>query len=86
MPILLPERVDRIDFIDRLRHSGIQTSIHYPPIHQFSYHRHLYPRLSLPQTELAAAREVTLPLFSSMSDDQTSLVIESVKKTLKRQI
>ena len=43
-PILLPEEMDRKIFIDRMREAGVQTSIHYPPVHQFSYYRSALPR------------------------------------------
>jgi len=81
-PLLLPVGVDRQGFIDRLRETGIQTSIHYPPIHQFNYYRARYSNLSLPITESASAREVTLPLYPTMSEGQVSWVIDSVKSLL----
>ena len=82
-PILLPEGSDRLKFIDTLRLQGIQTSIHYPPVHKFSYYRQLYPDVSLPLTESVAGREVTLPLYPGMSDEQVKLVIDSVCKSLE---
>ena len=36
-PILLPSDADRQVFMDEMRARGVQTSIHYPPIHLFSY-------------------------------------------------
>lgn len=77
-PVILPERVDRADFMEHLHAAGVQTSIHYPPIHKFSYYRRMNPSTVLPETEEAARREVTLPLFPTMSDEQVSLVVESV--------
>jgi dTDP-4-amino-4,6-dideoxygalactose transaminase len=81
-PILLPDNVDRSSFIEAMKQEGIQTSIHYPPVHQFSYYQERYPDISLPITEDAAGREVTLPLYPGMTDDQVRLVIDSVKKGL----
>ena len=83
-PVLLPEGVARKDFMDTLRLAGIQTSIHYPPIHQFSYHRQLVSGVTLPQTERVAEREVTLPLYSSMSESQVGLVLRAVKEALEQ--
>lgn len=76
-PVLLPVGADRPSFMDAMRAAGIQTSIHYPPIHSFSYYRGLYPGVSLPVTEEIAAREVTLPLYPSMRDDQVQAVIDA---------
>ena len=81
-PILLPQDVIRLSFMDSLREAGVQSSIHYPPIHQFSYYRQLHPSTVLPKTEEAARREVTLPLYPSMSDVQVSLVIDTVQSAL----
>ncbi|MEA3441024.1 MAG: DegT/DnrJ/EryC1/StrS family aminotransferase [Chloroflexota bacterium] len=82
LPILLPEGSDRSVFMGKLRTDGVQSSIHYPPIHNFSYYSRRYPGVALPITERAAAREVTLPLYPGMSDDQLSLVIASVQAAL----
>ncbi len=81
-PILLPESMNRKSFMDHLRTAGIQTSIHYPPIHKFTYYQNLFPGLELPQTEAATRREVTLPLFSHMTDEQVELVIETTREAL----
>ncbi len=63
----------------RYRNSlGIQSSIHYPPVHQFSDYRQRYPHLSVPITEAVAAREVTLPLYPSMQEGAVDRVIEAV--------
>jgi dTDP-4-amino-4,6-dideoxygalactose transaminase len=81
-PILLPAELPRKAFIDHLREQGIQTSIHYPPIHLFQYYAKAHPSLRLPHTEAFAASEVTLPLYPGMSTDQLSLVINAVKQCL----
>ena len=81
-PVLLPPGVDRKEFIDQMRAAGVQTSIHYPPIHQFSYYKRLYPDTSLPQTEDVASREVTLPLYPTMADDKVALVISAIKQAI----
>jgi dTDP-4-amino-4,6-dideoxygalactose transaminase len=53
-PILLSENISRNEFIDRLKEKGIQTSIHYPPIHLFTYYRKMlgFKEGMLPKTEL----------------------------------
>ncbi len=81
-PILLPKQMDREAFINRIHAAGIQTSIHYPPIHHFSYYRKKYSGVSLPLTEEVAAREVTLPLFPTMGLDKVQQVISAVQNSL----
>ena len=82
LPILLPHGIDRKTFIDRLRAVGIQTSIHYPPIHKFSYYSKKYPQLNLPVTDDVSAREITLPLYPSMTEEAVNLVVSEVKSAL----
>ena len=81
-PVILPEDVDRQSFMDRLRASGIQTSIHYPPIHRFSYYRKEYPEVVLPITETVSSREVTLPLYPTMTEEKVHTVVLAIRKAL----
>jgi dTDP-4-amino-4,6-dideoxygalactose transaminase len=82
MPILLPKGCDRIRFMGAMKAQGIQTSIHYPPIHTFSYYRNRFPGISLPITEQIAEREVTLPLYPGMKEEQVKTVVEGVRNVL----
>lgn len=82
-PTMLPPRADREHFMDSLRTQGIQTSIHYPPIHRFTYYGERYPNISLPITEEVCAREVTLPLYPTMTDEQVEYVIAAVCSELE---
>jgi len=81
-PMLLPRGADRKTFIDRMVQAGVQTSIHYPPIHQFSHYRRLYPGCSLPVTEEYAGREITLPLYPGMGPSDVSYVVNAVLGSL----
>jgi dTDP-4-amino-4,6-dideoxygalactose transaminase len=83
-PILLPAENDRKSFMDALRNAGVQTSIHYPPIHKFSYYQSCYPGVSLPVTESVASREVTLPLYPSMSSEDVAYVLQSIRDGLSQ--
>ena len=82
LPVLLAEGADRKKFMDKLRAAGVQTSIHYPPIHQFSYYRKRCPGVKLPKTENIAAREVTLPLYPSMDEALVDIVVEAICQAL----
>jgi dTDP-4-amino-4,6-dideoxygalactose transaminase len=75
--VVLPEGTDRADVRGALDAKGIQTSVHYPPIHTFTQYRSAMRR-KLPQTDAVANRILTLPLYGRMSDDQVEAVIESV--------
>jgi dTDP-4-amino-4,6-dideoxygalactose transaminase len=80
--MLLPEDASRQVFMETMRSLGVQTSIHYPPIHRFSYYQKRYPGLSLPLTETIGDREVTLPLYPTMSDADVAYVVQSAAQSL----
>ena len=82
MPVILPRGVRRQTIMEALRDEGIQSSIHYPPAHQFS----AVPaaeRVSLEQTEDIATRELTLPFFPSMSPDEVQRVCRVLNRALQ---
>jgi len=85
LPALLPKGTDRIAFMEGLKRRGIQTSIHYPPVHHFRIYQDERQKreMTLPLTEEAGTREVTLPLFSTMRSEQVYEVAEAIKETLK---
>jgi dTDP-4-amino-4,6-dideoxygalactose transaminase len=65
----------------RMRESGVETSIHYPPVHRLTSFATEAPCL-LPRTESLATRELTLPLFPTMTTAQQDLVCESLGQAL----
>jgi dTDP-4-amino-4,6-dideoxygalactose transaminase len=71
--------------MEGMKRRGIQTSIHYPPVHRFSAYRTSYQarsRPGLPLTEAIAAREVTLPLYPALSEANVRSVVEAVRDSL----
>jgi dTDP-4-amino-4,6-dideoxygalactose transaminase len=78
-PILLHSSTQREQFMRVMRDKGIQTSIHYPPVHTFSAYAFCRQNCHVPLTEDIGAREVTLPLYASMSREQVEYVINSIK-------
>jgi dTDP-4-amino-4,6-dideoxygalactose transaminase len=74
MPILLPGDVHRESTMSRLHQAGIQSSIHYPPVHRFSYYRERFPGVVLPNTEQFSTRELSLPLHPGLGDDDVDRV------------
>ena len=82
LPVLLPSGIDRMEVMQRMRAAGIQTSIHYPPVHQFSYYRQRYPGVSLPQTEQVAAVELTLPLYPTLAPQAVDEVLHTLQQAM----
>lgn len=84
LPILLPVGMDRIRFMEGMKARGVQTSIHYPPVHEFQIYRKpaFWAKHLLPLTEQVALREVTLPLYPAMQAEQVRWVAEAVQGSL----
>jgi dTDP-4-amino-4,6-dideoxygalactose transaminase len=76
-PLLLDPDIDRTGFRSQLRAVGVQTSVHYPPLHLT---KAFADRAGQPLavTEDYARRTVTIPLFPKMTKKQQSHVIASV--------
>jgi dTDP-4-amino-4,6-dideoxygalactose transaminase len=73
--IVLEEGIDRAAFRERLSTRGVESSIHFPPLHDsLAYDA---PAAALPLTEAFAARAVSLPIFPHMEEWQRELVIEA---------
>jgi len=81
MPILLPQETKRKEFIDSMKENGIQTSIHYPPIHTFTAYKDTMS-WDLSVTEDVAKREITLPLYPAMSNDDVVVVVSAIQASL----
>ena len=84
LPVLLPEGAGREAFMEQMKSRGIQTSIHYPPVHHFTAYQDLtaHAPSDLKCTESLAAREVTLPLYPALSEADVTLVVEAVRDSL----
>jgi dTDP-4-amino-4,6-dideoxygalactose transaminase len=78
-PIVLAENVNRARIAEALKTDGVQSSVHYPPVHQFSFYRKLaLPCEDLPVTEALGRRLLTLPLYPDMTRDQVEWVVKSL--------
>jgi len=82
LPIVLPKETDRQRLMDTLRTEGIQSSIHYPPIHKFTYYQSLDKNLSLPVTEDYCARELSLPLHPALTENDVIYVAEKILSSI----
>jgi len=83
MPVLLEDvgRQGPVRRSMRERH-GIQTSLLYPAVHEFTAYRARFPGISLPRTELVARTEVTLPLFPHMTETEQDRVLAALDEAL----
>jgi dTDP-4-amino-4,6-dideoxygalactose transaminase len=65
----------------RERH-GVQTSLFYPAIHEFTAYRERYGAVSLPRSEHIARAEITVPLFPEMDEPTQDRVVGALAEAL----
>ncbi|HBR18954.1 MAG: DegT/DnrJ/EryC1/StrS aminotransferase [Planctomycetes bacterium GWC2_45_44] len=83
-PILLDSKVSRSSVIAMMKEKGIQTSIHYPAAHLFTYMKSFLGTRenTLPLTEKISSNVLTLPLYPDMSFEQVATVVNSLNDCL----
>lgn len=60
-----------------LAKNGVQTSVHYPPVHKFKIYES-YATKALPNTEYVADCEFTLPMYGALTEEQIVYICEKV--------
>jgi dTDP-4-amino-4,6-dideoxygalactose transaminase len=83
MPVVVDDerRRDGIRRELRERH-GVQTSLFYPAIHEFTAYRERFGTTSLPRSEHIARAEITIPLFPEMDEATQDRVIGALAEAL----
>jgi dTDP-4-amino-4,6-dideoxygalactose transaminase len=76
--VLLPEGIEREAVRGALAREGIQTSVHYPPIHNFTAYRDVGRPRPLPVTEHLEKRLLTLPLYPTLGEERVKRVAEAL--------
>lgn len=77
-----PERAGgtRDEYQRRLSAEGVETSIHFLPVHRLTWYRERFPaQRPLPVAELAGEQILSLPLSPAHSADQIGRVIETLR-------
>lgn len=85
-PVVLPAGADRNAVAAAMAEAGVQTTVHYPPVHELSYYRDRWPELQLPVTEEFARRELTLPLHPKMTEadvERAARVLEAALQPIE---
>lgn len=77
--ILVPPD-DKYWIMDALRAEGIMVNVHYTPLHNNKYYRHLASDEEMPGAMQFYNRLLRLPVYPSMTDQETGWVVEAVRK------
>ena len=83
LPVLLPKGSDRVAVIGKLKEKKIQSSIHYPPFWDFSAYKGQFSPYDSPITAQICSRQLTLPLFPTMTNSEVDQVTCALLEALK---
>lgn len=75
-------KMERARFMEGLSEYNIGYGLHFPACHLLKYVRERFGVVSLPETERAADRILSLPLFPGMANDDVAYVCGAVRKIL----
>ncbi|MEU3860085.1 DegT/DnrJ/EryC1/StrS aminotransferase family protein [Streptomyces sp. NPDC028722] len=83
--VQLPAGVDRDALAGALYERGIGTSVHFRPLHRFSYYRDALPSAAgpFPVADAAHPRLLSLPIFPAMSDQDVEAVVAALSGELR---
>lgn len=68
--------------MDALRAEGVYANVHYTPLHRNKFYQHLGTDEELPNSLKFFEGLLRLPIYPSLSDDETKKVVEAVKKVM----
>lgn len=80
MPLILNEGIDRQGVIAKLAEKGVQASVHYPFIPNFTGYEGV--KGEVPNCKVIAEREITVPLYPTMTIEQCDYVCDCLKEIL----
>jgi perosamine synthetase len=74
-------RIDRAAFVDELKRRNVGASVHFIPLHLHPYYRETYRYApeDFPVAYREFQREVSLPIYSRMTDDDVQDVVDAVQ-------
>jgi dTDP-4-amino-4,6-dideoxygalactose transaminase len=78
-------KINRNEFILKLKDAGISTSVHFIPLYRHPYYQINFPVdiKKMKNSEWLFERIISLPIFPGMTDEQVNYVIEKVIKIAK---
>lgn len=71
----------RDEFMNILKEKGIQTSIHFIPLHTLKAYKNYQPQHSLKNTEWLKDRMVSLPLYPQLTNEEVNYIIDTALET-----
>jgi len=77
-------KISRNEFIEKLKERGIQTSVHFIPLHKHPFYKSLgYKEKDFPVSEKVYNQIISLPIYPSLNKKEVNYVIENIIDILK---
>jgi perosamine synthetase len=76
--------ITRDELIQRLSEAGIDTSVHFIPLHHFSYFAPTLGASDLPATDAVARQIVSLPMYPTLRDGEIERICSAIEEARVR--
>jgi dTDP-4-amino-4,6-dideoxygalactose transaminase len=74
----------KCEIFDKLRDCGVGVQVHYIPVYYHPFYRNLgYENGLCPKAEEFYEKEISLPIFPAMTDDEFNFVINKIQEVFK---
>ena len=71
--------------IERMANLGVSTNVHYKPLPMMTAYKRLgFDIADFPNAYNMYRNEITLPLYSGLTDEEVCYIIDSFKKSIKQ--
>lgn len=85
--IVLPERITRPEFMEKMKAHNIGIGFHYAPIHLFKLYRALgFKEGMFPVAERVGKQIVSLPMFYAMNESDVERTCEAMREVLGKTV
>jgi dTDP-4-amino-4,6-dideoxygalactose transaminase len=82
--IILPEKINRDNFIRQLKKVNIGSSVHFIPLHRHSYFKDRFTDEEFPNANAIYERILSIPMFPSMTNEDVGYVIDNINTMVRR--
>ena len=84
-PILVKSEKSRMDFVEFAQERGFEVSVHFRPLHWLKAYKILRYRYPFPKSDEWGKREVSLPLYPDMTQDNIDTICKAVLEWKERE-
>lgn len=77
-PIILPDSINRDEFIEQLKEQNIGSSVHFIPLHLHSFYKDRFDSSNFEVANKFFEKTLSIPMYPSMSDEEVKYVIQTI--------